>query len=173
MPSRLKRHNESNHIHFWTHSTYRRLQFFHDDRAKQIVIDGLQLIREKHGICLLGYVVMLEHVHVVLLPQRRGNPDPIPISTVLHNFKQHVGFHVKQRLREVWKARAQLWSMPLNDWALGRFDSQKIWITRGYDRHIVSESELIEKLEYCHKNPVKRDLVAAPEDWLWSSYRFL
>ena len=29
-----------------------------------------------------------------------------------------------------------------------------------------------EKLRYMHDNPVKRGLVAAPEDWRWSSYRY-
>ncbi len=30
----------------------------------------------------------------------------------------------------------------------------------------------MEKLKYMHRNPVERGLVAAPEDWQWSSYRF-
>jgi hypothetical protein len=30
----------------------------------------------------------------------------------------------------------------------------------------------VEKLRYMHRNPVKRGLVAAPEQWRWSSYRF-
>ena len=30
----------------------------------------------------------------------------------------------------------------------------------------------VEKLRYMHRNPVKRGLVSAPEQWRWSSYRF-
>jgi hypothetical protein len=29
----------------------------------------------------------------------------------------------------------------------------------------------VEKLRYIHRNPVKRELVARPEDWRWSSFR--
>jgi putative transposase len=29
----------------------------------------------------------------------------------------------------------------------------------------------VEKLQYMHRNPVKRGLVAKPEDWRWSSFR--
>ena len=29
----------------------------------------------------------------------------------------------------------------------------------------------IEKLRYIHRNPVKRGLVASPEQWAWSSFR--
>jgi hypothetical protein len=31
----------------------------------------------------------------------------------------------------------------------------------------------IEKAEYCHSNPVKRRLVRSPEQWRWSSCRWL
>ena len=36
----------------------------------------------------------------------------------------------------------------------------------------MEREEEIEKLNYMHKNPVKRGLAAAPQLWLWSSYRF-
>lgn len=29
---------------------------------------------------------------------------------------------------------------------------------------------LLEKLDYCHKNPITRGLVDRAEDWAWSSY---
>jgi REP-associated tyrosine transposase len=31
--------------------------------------------------------------------------------------------------------------------------------------------EFTVKLRYLHRNPVKRGLVLAPEDWRWSSFR--
>jgi len=34
-----------------------------------------------------------------------------------------------------------------------------------------TQEKLIEKLNYCHLNPVKRGLVKSPEEWLYSSYR--
>ena len=172
MSHNLQRHNETGHIHFWPLSTLRRLRFFHDDPIKQIIIDSLQAIRTKHNISLIGYVVMPEHVHILLLPQAKGNPHPIPVSKLLSDFKQRVGYHAKARLRDIWRECGQLWSDPLNDWAHGKFESQQIWAKRGYDRNIFSEQELCEKLEYCHKNPVTRELVESPEDWWWSSYRF-
>jgi putative transposase len=41
---------------------------------------------------------------------------------------------------------------------------------RGVDFNITSYQRLIQKIEYCHKNPVKRLLVSRPEDWPWSSF---
>ena len=40
-------------------------------------------------------------------------------------------------------------------------------------RDIIQDMDtLIEKLNYCHKNPITRRLVERPEDWHWSSYRY-
>jgi len=43
---------------------------------------------------------------------------------------------------------------------------------RFYDFNVWSARKRIEKLRYMHRNPVKRGLVAAPDQWRWSSYRF-
>ena len=39
-------------------------------------------------------------------------------------------------------------------------------------QHKLSQASLFEKLRYMHRNPVKRGLVASPELWRWSSFRF-
>ncbi|SRR6266481_1941749 len=41
-----------------------------------------------------------------------------------------------------------------------------------YDFNIYSERKYTEKLRYIHRNPVKRGLVASPELWQWSSFRY-
>ena len=45
------------------------------------------------------------------------------------------------------------------------------WQRRYYDRNVRDNDEFIAALKYIHRNPVKRGLVAQPEDWPWSSYR--
>jgi putative transposase len=172
MPGRLRRHDEPGHIHFWTLSCFRRLGFFHTDPMKQVVIDGLRLLQTKFRICLIGYVVMPEHVHVLFLPHTRGSLDPLPISRLLNAFKQHAGFYGKRMLREYWRTHNQLWSEPLSRWARGEFGARPIWNKRGHDFNIDREKTLAEKLNYCHTNPVTRELVNHPEEWPWSSYRF-
>ncbi len=172
MPSHLRRHDEPGHSHYWTISCYRRLQFFHDDGMKRVVISALRQLQQNCGICLLAYVIMPEHVHILLYPHRRGDDIPIPISQLLHGFKQHVGFYGKERLRQIWRMQGCLWSGPLNRWAHGEFDKQAIMNTRGYDRNIFSQGELLEKIDYIHKNPITRGLVDSAADWKWSSYRY-
>ena len=44
------------------------------------------------------------------------------------------------------------------------------WQKRYYDRNVGGE-EFTEKVQYIHRNPVKRNLVANARDWKWSSFR--
>ena len=59
----------------------------------------------------------------------------------------------------------QITSQKLHTKPLPRF-----WQVRYYDFPVWSEDKRIEKLRYIHRNPVKRGLVANPEDWKWSSF---
>ncbi len=139
---------------------------------KRIVADGLRVLQERFKVCLVGYVIMPEHVHVILYPHARGSDAPVPISKLSHAFKKHVGFHGKQRLREIWRAHGKLWSEPLNAWANGNKKDQSIWNVRGYDFNVRRHKALRQKLDYCHKNPITRSFVVRAEDWAWSSYRY-
>ena len=49
--------------------------------------------------------------------------------------------------------------------------SEPFWQARYYNFNVYNERKRIEKLRYMHRNPVARGLVAAPEDWAWSSFR--
>ena len=96
MPTRLHRYDIPGHTHFLTFSTYRRLTFFWHDSIKQIAIDGLRLLRSKFQICLVGYVIMPDHMHLLVYPHPRGEIVAIPISILLHALKKHVGYEGKK-----------------------------------------------------------------------------
>ncbi len=41
---------------------------------------------------------------------------------------------------------------------------------QGHDFNVSSPEKFTEKLQYIHRNPVKRGLVTKPEDYCWSSF---
>ena len=52
-----------------------------------------------------------------------------------------------------------------------RSAQRPFWQARYYDFNVYSADKVTEKLDYMHRNPVRRGLVERAEDWLWSSYR--
>jgi len=171
MPSTLRRHDQFGHVHFLTICCYRRLQFFRHDSVKLAFVDAMKRVRVALNIRWLGYVIMPEHVHLLVFPQAIGADAPTPISTVLRHLKGTAGRLGKHALRDVWRARRTLGTRALDGWATGG-GSKPFWKPRGYDFNVIDEATVREKLDYLHANPVRRGLVKQSENWPWSSYRF-
>ena len=102
-------------------------------------------MRVRFGLCVYGYVVMPEHVHLLLSEPRLGR-----LCDALHWLK--LPFAKLSRGTRVEEEGA-------------------FWQKRYYDRNIRGHRDFVEKLGYIHRNPVKRGLCAQPEEWLWSSFR--
>lgn len=46
------------------------------------------------------------------------------------------------------------------------------WQKRCYDHNCRANAEVLEAINYCHNNPVNRELVKTPGDYSWSSYNW-
>ena len=162
MPKNLKRYYGQGHLHFITCSCYRRLPLLGSIRARNAFVRVLNEIRKCYGFALVGYVVMPEHIHLLIGEPAQGTP-----STVMQVLKQRVSRELRRRrLRRDLAAQLRLCLGGPKD-ALPQF-----WQRRFHDFNVWSHEKKVEKLEYMHLNPVNRGLVIRPKDWPWSSYRF-
>jgi putative transposase len=161
MPKGLKRYYGQGHLHFLTFSCYRRLPLLRTARARKIFLTALEKIRARYGFLVVGYVVMPEHVHLLLSEPVKGTP-----STVLKALKQRVSRDLRRSRRRAPTSQLRL-SFSASGDELPRF-----WQPRFHDFNIWSAKKRAEKLDYMHANPVKRGLVKNPADWIGSSFRF-
>jgi putative transposase len=161
MPSGLKRYYGRGDFHFITFSCYRRLAFFESASARDVFVGELAQLRDQEGFTLWGYVVMPEHIHLLL-----GEPPCGDLSTVVQKLKLRVARHVRPRKK--WNADGRS-EHPVTHRAE---PVRNFWQERFYDFNVYSEGKRKEKLNYMHANPVKRGLVAHPKDWAWSSWNF-
>src|SRR5215472_11751617 len=149
MPAGLQRFYGQGHLHFITFSCYRRLPLLKRAAARDVVVQELALVRERLGFRLIGYVVMPEHVHLLV-----SEPPCVTPSTAVHDLK----LRTSRKLRQ-WDSGAL------------RFEELRaFWQARFYDFNVFTEKKKKEKLEYMHGNPVTRRLVSHPKDWPWSSW---
>jgi putative transposase len=145
-------------LHFVTFSCYRRRPYLGTAAARDCFVRVLKEVRSRHGFALLGYVVMPEHVHLLIGEPEKGNP-----SKVLQVLKQKVSQSLHGESTPADRA------LPLR-LARETGEAPAFWQRRFYDFNVWSAKKALEKLEYMHENPVKRKLVARPEDWPWSSW---
>jgi putative transposase len=161
MPKGLKRYYGQGDLHFITCSCYRRRPLRGSVRARNLFVQILGEVRARYGFRLVGYVVMPDHIHLLL-----GEPPAGSLSTVMQVLKQRVSRNLRRRRRRNLAGQMQLWN------EAGAGMRPQFWQRRFYDFNVWSQKKRNEKLHYMHNNPVTRALVRHPKNWAWSSYRF-
>src|SRR5258707_10865810 len=141
MPWGLKRFHHTGHSHFVTFCCYHRRPLFTTDAKRRVFEAALERVRRSFQLCVYGYVVMPEHIHILV-----GEPQRQTLAAALKSLKQGVS----RRL-------------------IG--DAEHFWQKRYYDFNVRNYVQFVEKLRYIHRNPVKAGLCERPQDWEWSSFR--
>jgi putative transposase len=133
MPSKLKRFQTEGHLHFLTFSCHRRLPYLDNDLSRTIFLNALETFRSRHQFFLYGYVLMPEHVHLLL-----SEPKSQRLDNTLRVLKGQTS-------------------------KLLRGTRTRFWQARYYDFNVFTQPKFVEKLRYIHRNPVERGLVQKPE----------
>jgi putative transposase len=161
---RRVRFNEPAQPRELTFSCYRQFAFLGRDRTCEWFCEALDKARTKFAYHLWAYVVMPEHVHVLVFP---GNA-PERMSAFLRVLKEPVARKAIRHMKDhasAWLARVTV--------PEGRRVRHRFWQPAGgYDRNITSAETLRAMIDYIHANPVRRGLVTQAEDWEWSSARW-
>src|SRR5206468_3884528 len=159
MPSGLHRTYGAQHLHFITCSCYRRLPFLRTARSRDRFLSILEQTRARYRFVVVGYVVMPEHIHLLVTEPEVVNP-----STVMQVLKQRSARALLPKQKR---------SDPRQHLLFGETPPRRpFWQARFYDFNVWTTKKRVEKLRYMHRNPLKRGLVDSPEQWRWSSYRF-
>jgi putative transposase len=159
MPRGLHRTYGAHHLHFITCSCYHRLPFLRTARSRDRFLSIVEQTRQRYRFVVVGYVVMPEHIHLLITEPEVGTP-----STVMQVMKQRSARALLPKKRQSDARQRCLFGEPA--------PRTPFWQARFYDFNVWTTKKRVEKLRYMHRNPVKRGLVGAPEQWRWSSYRF-
>ena len=142
MSSKLRRYNLENCAYFVTTKTIRNKSYFTDHHLAELFVENLYYCREKYRFLLLSFVLMPEHFHALIAPEKGYT-----ISGVMQKIKSLFVKRLRQEMN---------WS--------GTF-----WQKSFYDFVIYREEKLLEKINYILQNPVRKGIVENPEDYRFSS----
>lgn len=157
-----RRFNEPGHAHALTFSCFQQRPSLSKDRSRQWFIDALSQARDKFAFHLWAYVIMPEHVHVLLMPTQEG----YSINCILLSIKQPVARRSVNWVRRI--APGFLKSM--EDRQPNGSVHYRFWQRGGgYDRNVTTDETVWSELQYIHANPVRRGLCSHLADWPWSS----
>jgi putative transposase len=154
MPRKLKRYHGRGDLHFITFTCYERRDLLGTARARNLFLKILEQVRRRCLASIVGYVVMPEHVHLLLSEPKKGT-----LAKLMQVLKQRVSRAMRGRTRRRVSGQLSL-AFPESLAGLRRF-----WQRRYYDFNVYSARKIREKLDYIHTNPVQRKLVLHPRDW--------
>ena len=161
---RRRRYDEPGHARELTFSCYRRYRFLSRDRTRLWFIEALEAARHKWPFDLWAYVLMPEHVHLLISPRKPG----LKVGTVVGEIKEDVARQAIAYLKE----HAPEW-LPRITVREGQRVRHRFWQPGGgFDRNAVELSTVHRMIDYIHANPVRCRLVERPTDWEWSSARW-
>ena len=159
----VKHYEQELHAHYLTFSCYRRLWLFKHPDLYQRFINHLDQTRDRMGFKLWAYVVMPNHVHLLLFP---GNDNTI--SKILFALKRPFAYMAVRYLQEKFPEISE----KITDQHAGKIVNRFWQRGGGYDRNIYSENSLLKTINYINYNPVRKGLVKDAVNWKWSSARF-
>ena len=162
---RVRPYHDPGHVHELTFSCFRRLPLLTNDAWRRMLAESVDRAAERHGYRLTAFVLMPEHVHLLIYPiEGAGTTDAL-----LKAIKRPFSYRVKQlliesksRLLERLTIQQRPVIVTFRFWQEGP----------GYDRNLTQASTVLAAVDYIHHNPVRRGMVKNAIDWNWSSARY-
>jgi putative transposase len=162
---RVERYDIPGHVHFLTFSCHQRLPLLTNDVWRGWLGEAVRNACDALEVALWAYVFMPEHVHLMVHPGREG----YRISQFLYHVKRPFALRVVGRLKEDHSPLLRQLRVVEGGRGMLRFWQRG----GGHDLNLWTMKKVVEKARYCHCNAVKRKLVKQPEQWRWSSFRWL
>ncbi len=151
--------------HFITSTVVDWIDVFTRKVYKDCIIDSLDYSTKNKGLIVLAYVIMSNHIHLII--QAKDNN----LSDVIRDFKKFTAKTILQGIQTCKESR--------RDWMLERFKkatethsrnkNYQFWRYGNHAEEIFSEKFLWSKIDYIHLNPVKAGLVKKASDYIYSS----
>ena len=134
---------------------------------KHLIVDSINYCIAHKGLKVYYWCLMSNHLQMV------ASAEEGSLSDILRDLKKFTSKALIQAIQEVPESRRD-WMLNLF-WYAGKNDRKikhyRVWQENNDAQEIHSSSFLDEKMNYIHNNPVKAELVANPENYLYSSAR--
>ena len=135
---------------------------------KHIMVDSLNYCIAHKGLKVYCWCLMANHLHMIAAASGDGS-----LSDILRDFKKFTSKAITDAINEYPESRRDR-MLNLFRYA-GKNNNKikffKVWQDGNDAKEIHTTAFLDEKINYIHANPVRLELVANPEEYLYSSAR--
>lgn len=151
--------------HFITATVVDWVDVFSRKIYKDCIIESLNFCIKNKGMILYGYVMMSNHIHLIIQSEEGK------LSDLIRDFKKFTAKTILNKIENGPESRA--------DWMLKRFEfackshtrnkKYQFWQYGSHPEEIFSEKFMWSKLDYIHMNPIRAGIVSKASHYRYSS----
>jgi len=165
MPLRKRKYYQGN-AYYITTSVNKFIKIFKEKKYIDVILKNIKFYKRKYGFKLLAYVIMPDHLHLLIFPKQDSVEE---VSNRMGDFKRFTSRSLRKQMEKdkktIWLKLFRLDAPKKKNW------QYQIWQERFDDLAIYSVKIAKVKINYIHNNPVRKGLVEKAEDYLYSSAR--
>lgn len=153
-------------VYFVTFTIVDWVDIFSRKTYRDIIIDSLRYCCAEKGLQVFAYVVMTNHVHLII-----KSGAAIPLSDIIRDFKKFTARKCLEAIQNEPESR--------REWLLHRFkynaaknqrnSNNQVWTHENHAVEIHSNEFFEQRIRYIHENPVRAGWVNFAEDYVYSS----
>lgn len=156
-------------VYFLTFSIVDWIDIFSRKGYKDIIIDSLKYCVSAKGLIVYGYVIMTNHMHIIV------RSESGKLSDTIRDFKKFTAKKIIEAIQREPESRRE-WILHRLAWNASkhaRNSNYQLWTHNNHAIQITSRPFFYQRLNYVHENPVRAGIVARAEDYLYSTARSL
>ena len=141
------------------------IDIFSRKRYRDIILDSLRYCREHKGLHVVGWVIMSNHLHLIVFT------ETLELSHVLRDFKKFTAFKILESINKEPESRRE-WLLYMFKYFAAVNPNNRYFQFWQQDNHPIelwSLPVIWQKLNYIHDNPVRAGIVSDPTHFLYSS----
>ncbi len=154
-------------LYFLTFQIVDWIDIFTRQSYRDMFLDSLRYCQKEKGLQVFGYVIMSNHVHLIV------NSIDRKLSDVVRDLKKHTSKKFIKICNESNESRKKWMLTAFKDYAKkhSKKSEYQVWTHENHAIVLYTQKFTWEKLTYIHNNPVRAGIVEKPEDYLYSSAR--
>ncbi|KIA85657.1 transposase [Flavobacterium sp. AED] len=151
--------------HYITATVVDWIDIFTRQTYRDSIIESLDYCIKNKGMILYGYVIMSNHIHLII-QSHDGK-----LSDLIRDFKKFTAKNILDKIQVVPESR--------KEWMLERFKlaaekhtrnkNYQFWQYGNHAEEIYTNKFMWSKLDYIHLNPVRAGLVEKASQYIYSS----
>lgn len=154
-------HIEEGNPEFYTATILNWMNLLRPEKYKMVIIDSLKYLVKEKRVVLYAYVIMDNHIHLIWKPTK--------LFSLKHTQLSFMKFTAQRIKRDLELNNSEALSKFL---VLKKDRKYQFWQRNALGIKLYNDEILIQKMNYIHNNPVKKQMCDKDTDYRFSSAKF-